>query len=420
MPLLTQNGASTDGAANGWFSAHGEDESSRVQQPERAPSPASPPPATPQRKAAAVENSPINPLFVFETFVVGKYNQLANAAAQAVANQPGREFNPLFIHGGVGLGKTHLLHAIANRARQLGWAARYCTSEHFTNDLISAIRTGETEAFRNRYREVDVLLIDDIQFIGGKESTQEEFFHTFNELHSLGRQIVISSDRPPKSLATLEERLRSRFAGGLQADISKPDYETRVAILQSKARRTDVFIHDDVLRLVAERVDSNVRELEGALKSLVMQAKLRDSSALKLPLAEHMLDNLAPQRVPCAPALVIEIVAEHYRLPPEELTGKRRPKNIAHARQVAMYLLREENGLSLPVIGGHLGGRDHSTIRYGIGRVEAGARHGRRPAPRHHAAARENLRALSGLALVAAPNSKGCIGNELTCGGHPL
>ena len=374
------SGASTNGASADGASANGASGDARtgterngetwLDQPASPSLPASAPASIPAHRAPTAGDSPTNPLFVFETFVVGKYNQLAHAAAQAVANQPGHAFNPLFIHGGVGLGKTHLLHAIANRARQLGWATRYCTSEQFTNDLISAIRTQDTEAFRNRYREVDVLLIDDIQFIGGKESTQEEFFHTFNHLHSLGRQIVISSDRPPKSLATLEERLRSRFAGGLQADISKPDYETRVAILQSKARRADVYIHDDVLRLVAERVESNVRELEGALKSLVMQARMRDSSALSLPLAEHMLDNLAPQRLPCAPALVIEIVAAHYRLQPDELTGKRRPKNIAHARQVAMYLLREENGLSLPVIGEHLGGRDHSTIRYGIGRVE--------------------------------------------------
>ncbi len=359
------NGASASGRTG--TESNGEAPLDRSTLPSLA---ASAPASMPVHRRASVGDSPTNPLFVFETFVVGKYNQLAHAAAQAVANQPGHAFNPLFIHGGVGLGKTHLLHAIANRACQLGWATRYCTSEQFTNDLISAIRTQDTEAFRNRYREVDVLLIDDIQFIGGKESTQEEFFHTFNHLHSLGRQIVISSDRPPKSLATLEERLRSRFAGGLQADISKPDYETRVAILQSKARRADVYIHEDVLRLVAERVESNVRELEGALKSLVMQARMRDSNTLSLPLAEHMLDNLAPQRVPCAPALVIQIVAEHYRLSPEELTGKRRPKNIAHARQVAMYLLREENGLSLPVIGEHLGGRDHSTIRYGIGRIE--------------------------------------------------
>lgn len=312
--------------------------------------------------------SQLNAHHTFETFVVGNHNKLAHAAAEAVAEKPGQSFNPLFIYGGVGLGKTHLLHAIGNRTQQLGYQMLYCSSEQFTNELIGAIRNQSTEQFRNKYREVDVLLIDDIQFIGGKESTQEEFFHTFNHLHAAGRQVVLSSDRPPKALATLEERLRSRFEGGLQTDISQPDYETRAAILQSKANRMGVRLDPGVLAMVAERVDSNVRELEGALNRLIMQARLANTS-LTVGVAASILNNLAPTRTPCTPSAVVRIVAEHFRLPPEELTGRKRPKEIAYARQIAMYLLREENGLSLPAIGEQLGGRDHSTVRYGVEQV---------------------------------------------------
>ena len=312
--------------------------------------------------------SRLNAAHTFETFVVGNHNKLAHAAAEAVAEKPGQSFNPLFIYGGVGLGKTHLLHAIGNRAQQLGYKMLYCSSEQFTNDLIASIRGQSTEQFRNKYREVDILLIDDIQFIGGKESTQEEFFHTFNHLHASGRQVILSSDRPPKALATLEERLRSRFEGGLQTDISQPDYETRVAILQSKANRMGVPVDPGVLLMVAERVDSNIRELEGALNRLIMQARLANTS-LSVGLAASILNNLAPQRTPCTPVTVIRVVAEHFRLHPDDLTGRRRTKDIAAARQIAMYLLREENGLSLPAIGEQLGGRDHSTVRYGVEQV---------------------------------------------------
>jgi len=303
---------------------------------------------------------PVSPQHTFGTFVVGNHNRLAHAAASAVSENPGQSFNPLFIYGGVGLGKTHLLHAIGNNAQQNGSVMLYCTSEQFTNELIAAIRNQDTEAFRNKYRQTDILLIDDIQFIGGKESTQEEFFHTFNHLHSGGGQVVLSSDRPPKALATLEERLRSRFEGGLQTDISKPDFETRAAILQSKAARMKQPIPHNVLMLVAERVDSNIRELEGALNRLVIQAQLANAD-LNFALAKSILDNLAPQRTPCTPEKAVGIVAEHYQLLPENLVGRKRTKEVARARQVAMYLLREENGLSLPAIGDQLGGRDHST-----------------------------------------------------------
>ncbi len=312
--------------------------------------------------------SNLNANHTFEAFVVGNHNRLAHAAAAAVAEKPGQSFNPLFIYGGVGLGKTHVLHAIGNCAYQHGHRMLYCSSEQFTNELISAIRNQKTDEFRNKYRQVDILLIDDIQFIGGKESTQEEFFHTFNHLHAASRQVVLSSDRPPKALATLEERLRSRFEGGLQADISQPDFETRVAILQSKAMQSDLPIALDVLMLIAERVDTNIRELEGTLNRMVMQARLFDNR-LDFGLAESILRNLAPQRTPRSPAVVVDIVAEHYHLTSEDLKGRTRTKEIAGARQIAMYLLREENGLSLPAIGDQLGGRDHSTVRYGVEKI---------------------------------------------------
>ena len=244
----------------------------------------------------------------------------------------------------------------------------YCSSEQFTNDLISGIRQQSTEEFRNKYREADLLLIDDIQFIGGKESTQEEFFHTFNHLHAGGRQVVISSDRPPKEIATLEARLRSRFEGGLQADISQPDLETRVAILQSKAQSINHPVPVEVLMLIAERVKSNIRELEGALNRLIIQAPLYGNQ-LNRSVAEGILDTLVPQRRPREATTVVQIVARHFSLTADDLQGRSRTKDIANARQLAMYLLREENGLSLLQIGELLGGRDHSTVRHGVDKV---------------------------------------------------
>lgn len=310
----------------------------------------------------------LNSFHTFDTFVVGKHNRMAHAAAEAISDNPGASFNPLFVYGGVGLGKTHLLHAIGNRAIQNGFNILYCTSEQFTNELILAIRNQSTEYFRNKYRQVDILLIDDIQFIGGKESTQEEFFHTFNHLHAAGKQVILSSDRPPKALPTLEERLRSRFEGGLQTDISKPDFETRVAILQSKAATVNMSIEPAALMLIAERVDSNIRELEGALNRIVHQARFF-SNKLDIELTEAVLKNLAPERTLRTPTAIIEVVAEHFDVTVDDLTGRSRTKNIAHARQMAMYLLREENAMSLPSIGDHLGGRDHSTVRHGVEKI---------------------------------------------------
>jgi chromosomal replication initiator protein len=315
-----------------------------------------------------IHSTPLNSRYTFNSFIVGNHNRLAHAAALSVADHPGQRFNPLFIYGGVGLGKTHLLHAIGNQMASQGMQILYCSSEQFTNDLISAIRSQSTEEFRNKYRQVDLLLIDDIQFIGGKESTQEEFFHTFNHLHAAGRQVVISSDRPPKEIATLEARLRSRFEGGLQADISQPDLETRVAILQSKAAVMKTHVSMDVLMLIAERVESNIRELEGALNRLIIQAPLYENG-LDRRAAEEILNNLMPQRRPRDASSVVKLVADHFHMTVGELTGRTRTKEVAYARQVAMYLLREENGLSLPVIGQLLGGRDHSTVRYGVEKV---------------------------------------------------
>ncbi len=319
---------------------------------------------------AEMQGTPLNSHYTFSSFIVGSHNRLAHAAALSVAEQPGYRFNPLFVYGGVGLGKTHLLHAIGHQMLERGLRVLYCSSEQFTNELISGIRSQSTEEFRNKYRQVDLLLIDDIQFIGGKESTQEEFFHTFNHLHAANRQVVISSDRPPKEIATLEARLRSRFEGGLQADISVPDLETRVAILQSKALTMGVRVTQDVLMLVAERVESNIRELEGALNRLIVQSPLYHDT-LDRKIAEEILNDLMPQRRPREASSVIQLVAAHFNLSVDELLGRGRTKEVAFARQVAMYLLREENGLSLPGIGDQLGGRDHSTIRYGVEKVSA-------------------------------------------------
>ncbi|MCY3904996.1 MAG: chromosomal replication initiator protein DnaA [Caldilineaceae bacterium] len=334
----------------------------------RAPAQRDPARTAATRMNTVLHGGAFNPRYTFENFVVGNHNRLAHAAAQSIVEQPGHRFNPLFVYGGVGLGKTHLLHAIGHAMKMPGKQVLYCSSEQFTNDLISAIRQQSTEEFRNKYRQVDLLLIDDIQFIGGKESTQEEFFHTFNHLHAGGRQVVISSDRPPKEIATLEARLRSRFEGGLQADISQPDLETRVAILQSKAQSINHTVSIEVLMLIAERVESNIRELEGALNRLIVQAPLHDSQ-LNRSVAEGILESLVPQRRPREAASVVQIVAKHFGLGESDLLGRSRTKEIANARQLAMYLLREENGLSLIHIGSILGGRDHSTVRHGVEKV---------------------------------------------------
>jgi len=279
----------------------------------------------------------VNPRYVFDTYVVGSGNRLAHAACLAVAEKPARAYNPLFLYGGVGLGKTHLLHAIGNACHGRGLNVLYVSSEEFTNDMISAIRTHTNQAFREKYRSADVLLVDDIQFIAGKESTQAEFFHTFNTLHGQDKQIIVSSDRPPKSLNTLDERLRSRFEWGLTADIQAPDLETRLAILRSKAERTGRKISDDILETVARRVQSNIRELEGALNRILAFADLSGSS-LTPNLVEMALADLLPQKQNIPPNKILEAVAASEGIGVNDLVGQNRSAKIAVPRQLAMYL----------------------------------------------------------------------------------
>ncbi|GAB1472029.1 chromosomal replication initiator protein DnaA [Chloroflexota bacterium] len=311
----------------------------------------------------------LNPRYTFDTYVVGSGNRLAHAACQAVAEKPARAYNPLFLYGGVGLGKTHLLHAIGNACHASGLNVLYVSSEEFTNDLIAAIRTHTTQAFREKYRSADVLLVDDIQFIAGKESTQEEFFHTFNTLHGQDKQIIVSSDRPPKSMVTLEERLRSRFEWGLTADIQAPDLETRLAILRSKAERTGRQISDEILESIAKRVDSNIRELEGALNRIIAFADLSGSS-LTPNLVEVALSDLLPQRKNISPNKILEAVANREAIEINDLLGQNRSSKIAIPRQLAMYILSAKVDISSPQIGELLGGRDHSTILHGIKKVQ--------------------------------------------------
>jgi len=315
----------------------------------------------------------LNARYTFATYVVGSASRLAHAASQSVSERPGGAYNPLFLYGGTGLGKTHLLHAIGNAVMERSPKRRvlYITGEAFTNEFILGIQQGAADAFRSRFRKIDVLLIDDIQFIADKERTQEEFFHTFNTLHSAGKQIVITSDRTPKEISLLEERLRSRFEWGLIADISSPDLETRIAILRSKVEESGVIVADDVLEQVARRVQSNVRELEGALTRLVAVGRL-SGMAVTMELAARVLSEAvypSPKRI-LEPEQVVAVVAEHYGVTVEQLRGPKRDREIVVPRQIAAYLSREETDASLVRIGGALGGRDHSTIIHACGKIE--------------------------------------------------
>jgi len=314
------------------------------------------------------ENSTINGRYRFDNFVVGSDNRLAHAACMAVAENPARAYNPLFLYGGVGLGKTHLLHAIGNACQPANLNVLYVSSEEFTNDLINAIRTHTTPAFREKYRQVDVLLIDDIQFIAGKESTQEEFFHTFNTLHGQDKQLVISSDRSPKALVTLEERLRSRFEWGLTADIQPPDIETRLAILRAKAERAGRQVPADILEMIARQVQSNIRELEGALNRVLAYSDL-SGIPLTLELAQNALADFLPHGVDLQPDDVLEAVSHAFGISNDRILGRERTREVALPRQIAMYLLREEGGISLPKIGEFVGGRDHTTVMYACDKV---------------------------------------------------
>ncbi len=310
----------------------------------------------------------LNPRYTFDAFVAGPGNRLAHAASMAVAESPATAYNPLFVYGGVGLGKTDLLNAIGRACQAQHLRVLYVSSEDFTNDLIAAIRSQKTESFREKYRTANVLLVDDVQFMAGKESTQEEFFHTFNTLHGTGKQIVLSSDRPPKAISTLEERLRSRFEWGLIADVQPPQLETRIAILQSKALAYDIYIPDELLFIIAKRIHSNIRELEGALNRVTALATLTHQP-LTPELTEEALRIHVPQHRRAAPDHILEIVALHFRIEVSALCGRSRSRAIARPRQIAMYLIREETGTSLPRIGGMLGGRDHTTVLYGCDRI---------------------------------------------------
>ncbi len=307
--------------------------------------------------------------YTFEAFVVGSGNRMAHAAAMAVAEAPAERYNPLFLYGGSGLGKTHLLHAIGNYVRRSGLRCRYVTSETFTNELISAIRANSQDAFRNRYRSVDMLLMDDVQFIAGKESTQEEFFHTFNALHNNNKQIVLTSDRAPKMMVTLEERLRSRFEWGLMVDIAPPDLETRIAILQHKLAQMKRSIPPEVIEFVAKQIQSNVRELEGALTRLLATSDMT-GRPISVQFARDTLADLVGRRAHITPSQVIETVAKFYNISVAEMVSPARNKELVQPRQVAMYLIRQETDASLPEIGNLLGGRDHTTVLHGIERIK--------------------------------------------------
>lgn len=308
----------------------------------------------------------MNPRYVFETFIVGKTNELAHAAAQAVANRPGKAYNPLFIYGGVGLGKTHLLQAIGNELLIKNKIKNliYVTCEKFTNDFLNSVRTGNAKDFKNRYRNVDLLMIDDVQFIAGKERTQEEFFHTFNELHQADKQIVLSSDRPPKAIA-LEDRLKSRFEWGMIADVAPPDLETRIAILEFKCNEKGYRMPRELLQIMASLVQNNIRELEGALNKIMAFHELKNLTPTE-ETVRGLLSTLETtgMRQPKTPKQIIEVVSVYYGISLDEVLGASREKRLAFPRQVIMYLLREELKLSYPSIGSELGGRDHTTAMH--------------------------------------------------------
>lgn len=316
----------------------------------------------------------LNPRFRFDNFVVGENNKLAHAAAVAVSENPGESYNPLFLYGGVGLGKTHLMHAIAQTVidNHPGEEILYVTSEKFTNELIGSIRTSQTEQFRRKYRSVRVLLIDDIQFIGGKETTQEEFFHTFNAIYEAGGQVVLSSDRPPSEIKTLESRLQSRFSAGLIADIQKPNYETRYAILESKAKSRSLSLSPEVLSLIADKVISNIRELEGALNRVVTHCKVHN-----LPVTKDVVTNILtayattqPVKKRLNPEKILEAVVAYYEVSDEAIRGKSRKREYVVPRQVAMFLIRDMAEASLNQIGDLFGGKDHTTVLHACQKVE--------------------------------------------------
>ncbi len=335
--------------------------------------------STPAKKQVAsselAERSNLNPNYTFDKFVVGSNNRFAQSASLAVAESPGEAYNPLYIYGGPGLGKTHLMHSIGNFILEQSPDSRvlYVTSEEFTNEVIESIRTGNATAMtklREKYRTVDVLMIDDVQFIIGKESTQEEFFHTFNVLHSAGKQIILTSDKPPKDMETLEERIRSRFEWGLMADIGLPDYETRMAILRKKVEADEMNLSDEILNYMANNIKSNIRELEGALNKLLAYGNLVKTE-ITMDIAIKELQNIITPDKPreITPQLIIEVVSEHFQISVDQMISRTRSNDIARPRQIAMYLCKNMTNIPLDSIGALLGGRDHSTIIHGIKKI---------------------------------------------------
>ncbi len=323
------------------------------------------------------ENANLNPKYKFDTFVVGSNNKFAHSASLAVAESPGEAYNPLYLYGGAGLGKTHLMHSIGHFVLEQNpnMKVLYVTSEAFTNEVIESIRSGNSAAMtklREKYRTVDVLMVDDVQFIIGKESTQEEFFHTFNVLHSAGKQIILSSDKPPKEMETLDERFRSRFEWGLIADIQAPDYETRMAILRRNAENYDKQIDDAIFQYIATNIKSNIRELEGAFNRIIAKSKIMNTSEITLELAEDALKDIIHPDQPkeITPALIIDMVAEHFGVSPEDIVSKKRNSEYVLPRQVVMYLCRNILDISLTNIGKVLGKKDHTTIIHGIKKIE--------------------------------------------------
>ncbi len=321
------------------------------------------------------DKSNLNPNYTFETFVVGSNNRFAQSASLAVAESPGEAYNPLYIYGGPGLGKTHLMHSIGHFILKENPNAKvlYVTSEEFTNEVIESIRSGNASAMnklREKYRTIDVLMIDDVQFIIGKESTQEEFFHTFNALHSAGKQIILTSDKPPKEMETLEDRIRSRFEWGLMADIGVPDYETRMAILRKKTEADDMDLSDEILNYIANNIKSNIRELEGALNKLLAYSNL-EKTDITMEIAMKELQNIITPDKPreITPQLIIEVVSEHFQISLDQMISKNRSNNIARPRQIAMFLCKTMTDIPLDSIGALLGGRDHSTIIHGINKI---------------------------------------------------
>jgi len=340
-----------------------------------------PSPLPTQAGVSSMETT-VNTRYTFESFIVGEHNELAKAACMAVCESPGHVYNPLFIYGGVGLGKTHLLQAIGNAMRSAHpeKRIRYTSSERFTTELIDAIKSQKTDIFKSAYQKIDLLLIDDIQFLSGKEKTQQEFFHIFNALYQLNKQVVMSSDRPPKAIATLEDRLRSRFEGGMIVDIGKPDMETRLAILQLKLQEKNFPLNDDVLRFIAENVTHNVRELEGALNRVVAACELSNISTPTIEQTQQILGELlaSGKRRVVHGKHVLSVISDFYEINSEDLVSRGRKKEIVRPRQIAMYLLRTELNISYPGIGGYFGGRDHTTALHAYEKINKELAHNER------------------------------------------